>query len=637
MSIKNWGSIFCAMAFALCLSTFALGQEITGTIVGTVKDSSGSVVPGATVSITDPSKGDIVVRTITTNDSGEFSAPNLSVSTYSISVEAPNFKRAVQTGVKVDVGQRRSVDVTLEAGRIEEVVTVQADSIAVDLQSATSGTIITGTQAREIPINNRNWVQLITLAPGVSNDLADQVYVGTTNPDGQANTVNISVNGARSSQNTFTVDGADVTDRGSNITIQAYPSVDSIGEFRVLRSLYPAESGRSGGGQINVVTRSGGSKFSGSAYIFTRNEAFNANNFLTNSITGTPPFGRDENGKAKRAPFRYYNYGWTLGGPIAFLRFGDGEEDSVFKRYDRTFFFASQEIRRDRRFTSPVTTSVPDASLRNGIFPIDVCTARRYLGENCTGGANVVAAGNPIPADRVSPAAVAYLNGVYRQLDLPNNRTAGNPFGLTTQIPNEADFRQELFKIDHSVSDKWSMYYRYQQDKIPTLDGNALFSSGSSLSGVSTTSTNSPGRTHTYQTTYVIRPNLIVEGRYNYGYGAILSENVGLLSLARTQVPVTLPYANERDRIPTVTGNGFTGLTSFGPYDNFSWKQNFTGGLSWIVGSHTMKFGSTYSLYRKNENALAGNNEGNFSAFNAVLAPGVSTTTENYPLPGGGV
>ena len=635
MSKKYWGSILCAMAVALCLSTFALGQEVTGTIVGTVKDSSGSVVPGATVKITDPSKGDIVVRTLTTNDSGEFSAPNLNPAEYSVTVEAPNFKKSVQTGVKVDVGQRRGVDVSLEAGRIDEVVTVQADQVKVDLVSATSATVVTGVQAREIPVNNRNWVQLITLAPGVSNDLADQVYVGTTNPDGQANTINISVNGARSSQNTFTVDGADVTDRGSNITIQAYPSVDSIGEFRILRSLYPAESGRSGGGQVNVITRSGGKDFSGSAFIFARNEAFNANNFLTNRTT-TPPFGRDENGKAKRAPFRYYNYGFTVSGPVYFLGFGDGEEGNLFKRYDRTFFFFSEEARRDRRFTSATTTSVPDALLRNGVFPITVCINRRYLNETCTG-SNVLTAGNAIPTDRLSPAAVAYLNGIYRQLPLPNDRTVGNIYGLTTQIANEADFRQELFKIDHSFNDKWSMSYRYQQDKIPTEDGNALFASGSSLPFVSTTSTNSPGRAHSFQMSYVVTPNFIIEGRYNYGYGAILSGNIGLLSNQRTSVPITLPYSNERDRIPTITGNGFTGLTSFGPYDNFSWKQNFTGGVTWISGSHTMKFGSTYSLYRKNENALAGNNEGLFSVFNATLAAGVPTTAENYTLPSGQV
>src|SRR5690606_30539297 len=231
----------------------------------------------------------------------------------------------------VDVGQRRATDIALEAGGVEETVTVEANAVAVELTTPTVGTTITGDQARELPINNRNWIQLITLAPGVVNDLSDQVYVGTVNPDGQANTVNISVNGARSSQNTFTVDGADVTDRGSNITIQAYPSVDSIGEFRVLRSLYPAESGRSGGGQINVVTRSGGDRFSGSAFAFVRNEALNANTVELNSIAAN---ANNPEGKAQRPPLRYTNFGWTLGGPVYFLRFGDQEPGSgAFRRY----------------------------------------------------------------------------------------------------------------------------------------------------------------------------------------------------------------------------------------------------------------------------------------------------------------
>jgi Carboxypeptidase regulatory-like domain len=585
----------------------------------------------------------VLVRTVVTNEDGEFSLPLLQSSTYSIAVEAANFKKSLKSNIKVDVGQRRTVDVTLEAGKINETVTVEADAVAIDQTSAANGTVISGDQAREIPINNRNFVQLITLAPGVSNDLADQVYVGTTNPDGQANTVNISVNGARSSQNTFTVDGADVTDRGSNLTIQAYPSVDSIGEFRVLRSLYPAESGRSGGGQINVVTRSGGKKFSGSAFAFARNEAFNANNFLTNSITGRPPFGRNndpgrngDNDKARRAPFRYYNYGWTIGGPVSFFNFGERNPgEPVFTKYPRTFFFFSQELRRDRRFTAPVVTSVPDALLRNGQFPISVCINRAYLGETCTG-SNILGPNTPIPVSQINPAALGYLNGIYRNLPLPNTRSAANLYGLTAQIANEADFRQEIFKIDHSVNDRLSMYYRYQQDKIPTLDGNALFSSGSSLPGVSTTSTNSPGRTHTYQATYVASPKLIFEARYNYGYGAILSENVGSLALKNTNVPVTLPYANQRDRVPTLTGNGFTGLTSFGPYDNFSYKHNFSGSTTLITGSHSFKFGGTYSIYRKNENALSGNNEGNFSGFGITLPTG-QTFPQNYTLPDGTV
>jgi Carboxypeptidase regulatory-like domain len=633
------------VAAIACLATVMIAQEVTGSIVGTVRDVNGAAVSGANVTITQTAQG-VRIRTVTTNEDGEFTVPNLSPQEYTVTVEAANFKKIVKTGVKVDVGQRRDVPIELQAGNISETVTVEADRVTIDTTSATGGTIITGEQAREIPINNRNWVQLITLAPGVSNDLADQVYVGTTNPDGQANTVNISVNGARSSQNTFTVDGADVTDRGSNITIQAYPSVDSIGEFKVLRSLYPAETGRSGGGQINVVTRSGGKNFSGSAFLFWRNEQYNANNYLVNATTGTPAFGRncfpfegipnsDPRCQARRTPFSYYNYGGTFGGPVYFLDFGERDpSESRFRRYDRTFFFFSTERRRDRRFTSPITTSVPDAFLREGRFPVPVCINRIYLGETCTG-ANVLAAGTPIPANLINPAALAYLNGVYRNLALPNNPTVASPFALVDQIPNEADFRQELFKIDHSFNDRWSMYYRYQQDKIPTLDGNSLFSSGTGLNGVSTTSTNSPGKTHTFQSTYASSPNLIFEGRYNYGYGAILSENVGLLALSRTQVPITLPFVNQRDRIPSISGNGFTGLGSFGPYDNFSYKHNWTGTTTWIKGSHTMKFGGVYSLYRKNENALAGVNEGSFTGFSTVRPAGSPTLPINYTTPGG--
>ena len=342
-------------ALLVGLSAVASAQEVTGSLVGTVKDSTGAAVTGATVTITDADKK-VVARTIQTNDSGEFSAPNLTPGVYDVSVEAPGFKKHVESRVKLDVGERHPVNISLEIGNITEVVTENADPVTVDTTSATNATVISGDQVREISINNRNFTQLVTLAPGVSNDLSDQVYVGTTatanennNTGAQANqpnTVNISVNGARSSQNTFTVDGADITDRGSNITIQAYPSVDSIGEFRVLRSLYPAESGRSGGGQVNVVTRSGGRKFHGSVFEFIRNESLNANDFFSNQIA---PVGRDADGRAKRRPFRYNNYGWTLGGPVYFFNFGEGN-GPVARKLSRTFFFLSQEFRKDTRF-----------------------------------------------------------------------------------------------------------------------------------------------------------------------------------------------------------------------------------------------------------------------------------------------
>lgn len=610
------------LALIFCTSLCAArAQETSGTINGTVKDTTGSAVKGATVTVADEEKK-IVVRTVTTGDDGGYTAPSLPVGVYTVTVEAPGFKKSAQTHVKLDVNARRSIDATLEAGNISEVVTVEADPLTVELTTPTASTLITGDQVRELSINNRNFVQLVTLAPGVTNDLADQVYVGTTNPEGQANTINISVNGGRSSQNTFSVDGADITDRGSNITIQAYPSVDAIGEFKVLRSLYPAEAGSSGGGQINVITRSGGNKFHGSLFEFVRNERLNANDFLSNQ---TAPVGLTPDGRAKRRPFRYNNYGFTVGGPVIVPNFGEGN-GGLTKKLARTFFFFSEEQRRDLRYPT-FTSTVPDANVRQGIFPIPVCINRNDVaGSTCTG-ANILPAGTPIPANLLSPAATAYVQQIYNTLPLPTNPAT---YELISAFVNKANFRQEIVKFDHNFSDKWSAFYRYQRDAIPTFDANSLFSSGSGLPNVSTTVTDSPGRAHTVQTTYAASPNVIFEGRFAYSYGAILSHNIGLISKGRSSIPVTLPFENTRDRNPTVSGNGFSALQGFGPYDNFSNKKIVSGSVNLIRGTHSMKFGSNYSRYRKNENALVsdttGPNQGSFRSFSSTTPAGVVIT-----------
>ncbi len=629
---------------AIALFSFAVvasGQEISGSISGTVKDANGAAVAGATVTITDSEKK-ILIRTVTTDDNGAFAAPDLATAYYDITVEAPNFKKHVETKLKVDVGQKRTLEMSLEPGAISEVVTVEASPLAVELRTPTASTVISGDQARELSLNNRNWVQLVTLAPGVSDNLSDQVYVGTTNPTGQANTINISVNGARSAQNTYTVDGADITDRGSNITIQAYPSVDSIGEFVVLRSMYPAESGRSGGGQVNVVTRSGGDHFHGSVFEFHRSEKLNANDFLSNTVSN-PAFGRDSNGKAKRAPFKYDNFGGTIGGPIMLPRFGEG--GPATKTIKRAFFFFSEEQRHDLR--NPLLSStVPDLNMRQGIFPMDVCvsafTAATTGAVPCT---NVLPAGQPLSSKvAINPVAQQYLTDIYNGLPLPTDPVTR---ALLYPALGKASFRQEILKLDYSFNNRWSMYYRYEHDKIPTTDVNSIFSSGGSLPGVSTTATESPGKAHTFQSTYVASSNLVIVGRFTYGYGAILTHSIGSLALARSPITPPLAYPNTRDRVPSVIGNGFGnastgangGLISFGPYDNFSYKANFAGDMAWTRGNHALKFGAQYSLYRKNENALAGSNEGLFTGFlnttpnsaqqTSVLAPNAAVGEPN--------
>ena len=379
-------------------------------IVGSVVDSNGAVVVGATVTASIPSQDNKVIRTVTTSDDGTFSIPNIPTNTYSITVEAANFKKFVQTDVVLEVGQRRPVEVVLQAGNVEETVTVRADAVAVETTTPTSSTSITGEQVRELSVNNRNWIQFVTLAPGVSNNLADLVPVGSFSPDGSPAIVAISVNGARQSQNTFTVDGADITDRGSNITLQAFPSLDSIGELKVLRSLYPAESGRSGGGQVNIVTRSGTDKFHGSLFEFVRNEKLNANSFLANR---NKPSGVDANGKAIRPPFRYNNYGFTLSGPIYFFNFGEGD-GGVGTKIPKTYFFFSEEQRKDRRY-SLLSGLVPTLGMRNGVFTFPICLSGTITGTTRTC-SQILPAGTPLGAVApINSASGQYLTGIFQR------------------------------------------------------------------------------------------------------------------------------------------------------------------------------------------------------------------------------
>lgn len=608
---------FVILALVCCASLVAArAQEVTGSINGTVKDANGAAVAGATVTITN-SDTKLAARTVTTNDDGQYSAPLLPVAFYDVSVEAPNFKKHVDERVKVDANVRRAADVTLEAGSVAEVVTVEAEPLQVNTQSPTASNVINGTQVRELSLNNRNWAQLITLSPGVSANIADQIYVGSTNPNGQSNALQISVNGVRSSSNTYTVDGADTTDRGANLTVQTYPSVDAISEFTVLRSLYPAESGRSAGGQVNVITKSGSADFHGDLYEFFRNERLNANTFLINR---TAPLGLDSNGKAKRAPLRYNNFGGTFGGPVVLPSFGEG--GSSYKKLSNTFFFFSEELRRVIVYPT-FNSTVPTASQRQGIFSQPVC-----IGPVANPCGTVLPAGTPLPASQISPLAAAYVQDIYNKLPLPDAN--GNLFFPARGVYN---FTQELLRVDHKFSNTLSAYYRFENDSIPTIDPNGTFGQGGGQPFIATAQTNSPGRTHIARATWVPTPTTILEFGGSYSFGDVPSQIIGLDNITNSpdianRLPA-FPYANTRGRIPTITGNGFTSIQAFGPYSDFSYNKTAFATLSKVFGSHTTKYGFNFSKIRKHENSLGGTNEGTYGAVSAT--PTVCTTLPNTP------
>ncbi|HBB95902.1 MAG TPA: hypothetical protein DC054_10975 [Blastocatellia bacterium] len=598
--------LFAVVALLFAFSGVAMSQEITGSIAGTVKDSSGAAVKGATVTFTDVGKK-TVVRTITTNDDGEFSAPSLPVAFYDISVEATGFKKHLENQVKVNVNERRAVDISLEVGNVSEVVTVTSDLLQVNTQSATAGNVINGDQVRQLSLNNRNFVQLITLSPGVSANIADQIFVGSTNPQGQSNALQIAVNGVRSSSNTYSVDGADITDRGANLTVQTYPSIDAIAEFTVLRSLYPAESGRSSGGQVNVVTKSGTAGYHGDVFEFLRNEKLNANTFTSNR---TAPLGLDSNGKAKRAPFRYNNFGGTFGGPVALPRFGEGGPGH--KTLKNTFFFFSEELRRVIVYPS-FSTTVPTLANRQGIFSQPVC-----IGPAATPCSAILPAGTPLPQNLYSPLATAYVQDIYNKMPPPAD-AAGNLFFPARGVFN---FTQELVRIDHKFGNKLSAYYRYENDSIPTIDPNGTFGQGGGQPFIATAKTNSPGRTHVARATWLQSATMVWEFGGSYSFGDVPSEIIGLDNLANSPtIAGRLPafqFPSTRGRIPTITGNGFTSVQAFGPYSDFSFNKSVFATLSKVFGTHTTKYGFNFSKIRKHENSLGGFNEVRYSNVTAT-------------------
>jgi len=341
-----------ALLSLLCFcGGLARSQEITGQIRGIVTDSSKAVIANATVTITNIDRN-LVLRTVETNSAGEYVAPFLPVGRYSVTVEFKGFKKFVKNDIELNVSDRLTVDAALETGALTETVSVESDPLEVNLQSVAMEGLISGTQVRELPLNNRNYEQLVTLQPGVTSNAADQVYVGTTNPQGAVNIVSFSINGNRQSQNNWTIDGADNVDHGSNITLLVYPSVDAIAEFKVERSNYSPEFGRSSSGQINVVTRSGTANFHGGLYEFFRNDVFNANSFINNRSG------------IKRPVLRYNDFGGTIGGPF----FIPGVYNTNKEKRGRVFFnFQSARqsrqpehaLQRARRFLPRVSIQSP--------------------------------------------------------------------------------------------------------------------------------------------------------------------------------------------------------------------------------------------------------------------------------------
>jgi hypothetical protein len=590
---------------ALAIAVPAVSQEITGSIVGNVVDSAGLAMPGVTVTVADTGRN-LVVRTLKTDGEGAFVATLLPIGSYSLKAERQGFKQAVETGIELHVNDRLTFRLKMEVGAVTDQITVEASAVNVELQSPVVSSLIDGTEIAELSLNNRNYLQLVQMLPGITtSQQSDELYVGSTNPLGGTNTIPFYVNGARASGSNYTVDGADNVDRGSNLTLLAYPNQDTIAELKVVRGQYSADTGRAGAGQISVVTKSGARKFHGTAFETFKNDALAANNYF-NNMRGINVV----DGKAKVPPLRNNNFGYTFSGPVPVL----GRKGS--DRH-KTFFFWAQEFRRVITYTTFQAT-VPTDDLKKGVFTAPVCIA--------TSGSTCTATATTIPASLINPVSAAYVQDIWSKIPAGDAGT----FNLYTPQRNLNNFREEMVKIDHVLSSKHAAYVRFLRDTIPSVEPGGLFV-GNFVPGVAVSSTNSPGRSWVARLTSTLSTSMMNEAGFNYSYGAIISRPTGLIGKAQSpDIKPNLPFPVTQARNPTMSVSGFSSLTGVGPYDDFNRNYAFFDNFTKLRGKHQIRIGFTANLYQKTENSSGSNNVGTFSTTNTPRPTGTATTLQSW-------
>lgn len=578
----------------LLLSITVVAQSERGTIVGVVTDSTGAVVPGATVTITNT--GNKAVQTLTTNDEGVYEAPFLPPATYEVSAIAPGFGRTLNNNVVVNVGQRVSVDLQLSAGTIQSNVLVVDTPQLVQTETASIGQVINNKQITELPSGDRNIYGFILLNSNVNQPPGGNAVAFRLESGGS-----FSISGTRPSTATFKIDGLSNTDPTFG-TPTITPSLDSVQEFQLQNSAYSAEF--EGIGQVNVATKAGTSSFHGSLFDFLRNDRLQPRN---------PIAAPDKSGKPSRGKLRFNQFGGTIGGPLWLPRFGEGGP-SLIK--GNTFFFFSYEGRRQNTL-APGLTRVLTQAERNGDFssslgacltvggaqvpllgpngvPTGACVRAGQIFDPLTTAANPLfnpalpeSPANPrtirqpflnnrIPAERLSPIAQALINV---QQPLPNTVSGTNNFVGTAGLI--FDNNQTSVRIDHQFSANDSIYGRIAIQDNTRLNKGVLPFTTKNLIG--------NGRVFNSSWTHVFSPTFINEFRLGYVrgvYGESVEEiDASQFGIENTILP-SLPTLNITGNIPAAYG-GFGASVLQTVQNTYQIADN----MSWVRGNHSFKFG----------------------------------------------
>src|SRR5499427_6128712 len=553
-------SLNVAALFAFSVSLIA--QNTSGSITGVVQDSTGAVIPGATVTLINQDQGQ-TARTTITNEAGIYLFSALPAATYTVTVELPGFKTYTKKDNKLFVNDKMGMPaIVLEVGSQGESVTVEAQSVALETVSSERSGVVTGRQILDIALNGRDFTRLLKTIPGAP---ADAVSGSTT------------FNGQRANQNNFTVDGQTVTDSGVNQQFAYRISMDAIAEFKVSTTSQSAEFGRNSGAQVQVASKSGTSEFHGGGYWFKRHEGWNANSF-TNNRTGTT-----------RQVYRFLTTGYNLGGPV---------------QKNKLFFFFSNEWGRSKTPPAPRRIIVPTAAERTGDFSQtkDTAGVPVVIKDPVTG---QPFPGNIVPANRIT----TYGAQVLKWLPLPN--VSGQlTYNYESQVASELPSFDQLYRVDYNINSKNRAYVRIINSKQTQ---NNPYGRADSANNLALNPLYAPtfGWSVSANLATIINPTTTNEFQFGKAKNGIPGDappkdSLYYRSNAKITIPLLYPNADPSGLIPNF---GFGSVpnaaqyTTFAglPYYNANPITNVTDNLSKVVGRHTLKFGGFVEYAIKHE------------------------------------
>jgi hypothetical protein len=547
-------AVICVILLAVIPGAFA--QTQTATLRGVVTDRSGAVVPGASVVLTNVDQNR--PWTVLTNDVGEYVFLQIPPGRYSLAVTQTGFKKYDRTGLELLVATASELNVALDLGEVSESVQVTAQAPLLESVSSTLGEVVNSRTTEALPLNGRNVLQLVALTPGINTTRS---YRTAATASGSISAVGFSANGGRNVANEVILDGSSQVVMGYNQPAYV-PSPDAVQEFKVQTNALSAEYGRTGGAVVNLVHRSGTKDFHGVLYEFLRNDAFDANGFFNN-----------RNGREK-APFRYNQFGFTVGGPLTRSR-------------ETTFFFINYEGIRQVQ-PGETTLTVPTARMRDGDFGE---TATIYDPATIdASGRRQPFANNRIPSTRFNPVAVNLLS----YYPLPNRPGVSNNF--FTQAGSRTTSNDVTTRVDRRISERQNLFGRFSWNKLDTELANLYGNLGAPDEGFSGVR----NRSATLDDSYIVS-GWVFHGNYGYAYHTnprdSHSQGFDLTSLG---FPSDFKAAAQFPMFPRVEPAGFAALGG-----NPTWvignkfeTHTWSGDASRLFGTHTIKFGGVYRLNR---------------------------------------